>query len=272
MSESTAARVESAEDLRLKVAISCRILGMLGLVQGSTGHVSARIPGTDEMWIRCRGGDECGLMFTGLHNVRRVNFDGEGPGLGAEHASPNETAIHGEIYRAHPEVQAVVHAHPHYALLCGITRLEFRPVFGAFDPSALSIVTQGVPVFPRAVTVTNKQIAVDMLAAMGQRDVLLMQGHGITVTGATVESATTLAIRFDRLAQIMWELARSGLPCPEISAEDMAYYGSGAARGGERTGRRGWRDMAGVETWGWKYYVKMLQVNNIGLPDDTWAR
>ncbi len=257
----------SVDDIRMKVAISCRILGMLGLVNESTGHVSARIPGTDEMWIRCRGGDECGLTFTGLHNVRRTDFDGKGPGVGDKHASPNETSIHGEIYRAHPEVQSVIHAHPYYALLCGVTRMEFRPVFGAYDPSSLNLILQGVPVFPRAVTVINKELAAEMLKSMGQRDVLLMQGHGITVTGPSVELATQLAIRFDRVARIMWEIAVSGREAPNISDEDIARYdrrggGSGRTRGG-------WRDrLEGVENFGWNHYVKLLQAKNIGLPDD----
>ena len=69
---------DKLEELRANVAVSCRILGMLDLVRESTGHVSARIPGTDEMWIRCRGGDELGLTFTGMHNVRRTDFDGQG--------------------------------------------------------------------------------------------------------------------------------------------------------------------------------------------------
>lgn len=256
----------SADELQVKVAISCRILGMLGLVSGTTGHVSARIPGTDEMWIRCRGGDEYGLMFTGLHNVRRVDFDGQGPGLDREHASPHETPIHGEIYRAQSEVQAVVHAHPYYALLCGVTNLEFQPVFGAYDPSAFDLVDKGVPVFPRAVTVTNKQLAADMLAAMGNRDVLLMKGHGITVSGGSVEAATGLAIRFDKVARIMWEIARSGRQADDISAEDQARYRRTESR--EERPRIGWQALEGAETWGWKHYVRLLKVNNIGLPDD----
>ena len=168
------------DELRMKVAVSCRILGMLGLVRESTGHVSARIPGTDEMWIRCRGGDEAGNMFTGIHNIRRTDFDGKGEHVGPVHASPAETPIHGEIYRAHPEVMGVVHAHPYYALMCGVTRLDFRPVFAAYEPSALDMILKGVPVYPVARTVSNKEDAARMLASMGDRDVLLMQGHGIT--------------------------------------------------------------------------------------------
>ena len=256
----------TADELRLNVAVSCRILGMLGLVSGTTGHVSARIPGTDEMWMRCRGGDEYGLMFTGLHNVRRLDFDGKGPALGNQHAAPNETPIHGEIYRARPEVQAVIHAHPYYALLCGVTQLDFRPVFGAYDPSALDLILKGVPVFPRAVTVTNKQLADQMLASMRGRDVLLMKGHGITVTGPSVEAATALAIRFDKVAQIMWEIARSGLHASDISAEDIERYRRPT---GEQRPRTGWQALEGAETWSWKHYVRLLDVNNIGLPDDA---
>jgi len=255
----------TADELRFKVATSCRILGMLGLVRDSTGHVSARIPGTDEMWIRCRGGDENGLMFTGLHNVRRVNFDGDGPGLGSEHGKPNETAIHGEIYRARPDVQSVVHAHPYYALLCGVTGLEYRPIFGGYDPSSLDIILKGVPVYPTSQTVQNREAGARLVSAIGQRDVVLMKGHGITVTGSTVESATSLAIRFDRTSQIMWDIARSGLKAADISDEDMARYRRAPGAPRERVG---WAALEGSETWGWKHYVRLLQVNNIGLPDD----
>jgi ribulose-5-phosphate 4-epimerase/fuculose-1-phosphate aldolase len=255
------------DELRFKVATACRILGMLGLVRESTGHVSARVPGSDEMWIRCRGGDEAGLTFTGLHNVRRLDFNGEGVGLGKAHAAPNETAIHGGIYRHRPQAQAVVHAHPPYALLCGVTALEFKPIFGAFDPSALSIVLKGVPVFPRSVTVTNDKLAAEMLTAMGDRDVVLMRGHGISVYGRSVETATTLAIKFDSVARIMWQIAMSGRSAIELSDEDMTEFTRMGRGDGER--RSGWGALPGVENWSWNYYVKLLEANNIGLPNDT---
>ena len=253
------------DDLRRKVAVSCRILAMEGLVRDSTGHVSVRIPGTEEMFIRCRGGNECGILFTGIHNIRRVDFDGTGPGLGVEHASPNETAIHGELYRARPEVQAVVHAHPPYTLLCGITGIEFRPIFGAYDPSAMRIALDGVPVFGRSVTVTNATLAAEMIAAMGQRNIVLMRGHGITAVGSSVEVATALALRFEHFAKLLWQVQTSGLHAPNIPDEDLVEYGR--RTGGGQRERRGWQDLPGVESWGWNLYVKLLE-REIGLPDD----
>ena len=258
---------DNLEELRKKVAISCRILGMLGLVNESTGHVSARIPGTDEMFIRCRGGNEEGIAFTGVHNIRRTDFDGEGPHVGEVHASPNETPIHGEIYRAKPEAGAVVHAHPWYALLCGITEIEYKPVFAGYDPASLSIATRGVPVYPRAATVTSKDQAAAMLACMGNRDVVLMRGHGISVHAPTVETATALAIRFDRLSRIMWEIALSGREPVLLSDEDMGRYAAGRPR---QPG--GWSErISGSENFAWNHYVKLLQVTGYGLPDDDGA-
>lgn len=258
-------------DLRTKVAISCRILGMQGLMRESTGHVSARIPGSDDMWIRCRGGDEMGLTFTGIHNIRRLNFDGDGPG--PEHATPHEVPIHGELYRTRPEVNAVVHAHPYYALLCGVTELEYRPIFGGYEPSALDIVLKGVPVFPRAATVTTREMAAQMLECMGERNVILMKGHGITVTGASVEEATALAIRFDRLSRIMWDVAVSGREAPEICAEDLVRYDKrGNDRREKSDDRPSWKTkLKGSETWAWKHYLKQLELAGIGIPDDTDA-
>ena len=260
---------DSPPDVQRKVAIACRILGMLGLVRESTGHVSARIAGTDEMWIRCRGGNERGLMFTGVHNIRRVDFDGKGPGLGTEHFPPHETPLHGEIYRARPDVQAVVHAHPYYALMCGIADLEFLPLFGGYEPAALNIVLKGVPVFPRSITIQNKEIAAEMLKCMGDRDVLLMRGHGITVTGSSVETVLQQAVRFDRLAHITWDAAQSVRKVSPIPDEDLAQYTAqrSGRRGSAREGRTDWSGAEGSENWGWNHYVALLE-HDVGLPDD----
>jgi hypothetical protein len=120
-----------------------------------------------------------------------------------------------------------------------------------------------VPIFPRAVTVINKQLAAEMLAAMGDRDVVLMQGHGITVYSSSVETATALAIRFDRMAQIMWNLAQSGLKAYDIAEQDMPRRRD-PQQGPQRLPLRSWGELEGTELWPWKYYVRLLsQQNNL---------
>jgi ribulose-5-phosphate 4-epimerase/fuculose-1-phosphate aldolase len=259
----------AVDELRKNVAISCRILGTQ---LGSGGHVSARIAGTDEMWLRCRGGrTEGGLSGTDLHHIRRVDFDGEGPGLGAKHASPHETPLHGEIYRARPDVNAVVHVHPRYALLCGVTEVEFTPIFGGYNPGLLRIALEGVPIYPRAATVVDKEMAAEMIEIMGSRDVVLLRGHGIAATGSTVEAATSAALRFESFCEIYWQIALSGRRPVEISADDKARYDPRRPQQ-PWAPSRDWQTLLASEGeeigGGWRGYVRRLEAT-AGLPDET---
>lgn len=235
--------------LRHKVALSCRILAHAGLVRDITGHVSARVPGTAEMLLRCRGDDEYGLQFTTESQVRRLDFDGGGPGLGAHHVAPLELPIHGEMYRARPDVGAVVHAHPVAALLCGLGGVELRPVFGAYDPYALELAAGGIPVFPRSVLIDRPEVAAELVATMGAAPVCLMRGHGITVTGDTVEQATIRALKLEALARVAWQLASAGRSVPDLPADELASF-TARFQGGV---------IPGGERWLWRHYVRLVE-------------
>ncbi len=234
--------------LRHKVALSCRILAMMGLVKETTGHVSARIPGTNEMWIRGRGDGESGLLFTTEEYVLRVDFDGRGVPPDAPVGNPQELPIHGEIYKARPEAMCVVHAHPPGALLCGITGVALRPIFLAYDPSATRLALDGVPLFPRSHTLTRPEHVWPMLEVMGDKTYCLMRGHGITVYGRSVEEATVRAIKLEALARINWHAAQRG-GAPDVDPQDVAVFAE-----------RGWpgtrRDNVGPV---WNYYVQLLE-------------
>jgi ribulose-5-phosphate 4-epimerase/fuculose-1-phosphate aldolase len=209
-------------EIRRVVALSCRILAMEGLVEGILGHVSARVPGSSEMLIRCRGEEEHGIFFTREPDIRRVDFDGQGPDLGDSYEVPKEFPIHGEIYKARPEVGCVIHAHPPAALVCGIADLKFRPVFGAFNIPAMRMALEGIPVFPRSLLITRPELAALMMDSMGTKDICLMKGHGITVTGGTVEEATVRALNFNVLARVTLQVALTGKQVADIPQEDVA--------------------------------------------------
>jgi 3,4-dihydroxyphthalate decarboxylase len=236
---------ESLEELRKKVALSCRILAMEGLVEGILGHVSVRIPGTNEMFIRCRGNEENGVRYTTVDAIRRVDFDGKGPDLADSYEVPKELPIHGEILKTRPDVGCVIHAHPPAALICGITSLEFRPIFGAFNIPAMRMALEGIPVFPRSVLVTRPDLAKPMIDVMGNKQICLMKGHGITVTGKTVEEATIRALNFNILAQTTLQAAQTGREAPSIPEEDIAEL----------------PDLGSTfnDVWVWRHYVKKLE-------------
>lgn len=237
---------ETSDDMRKKVALSCRILAKEGLVEGILGHVSVRIPGGDEMLIRCRSDEEHGVLFTKESDIRRVDFDGRGSDLQeGRYEVPNELPIHGEIYKARPEVGCVIHAHPPAALVCGITELEFRPVFGAFNIPAMRMALKGIPVFPRSVLISRPELASLMIKAMREKDICLMKGHGITVVGSTVEQATVRALNFNALARVTLQIAQTGREVADIPQEDVEEL----------------PDLGSTfnDEWVWRHHVKMLE-------------
>lgn len=242
---------EPTEELREKVAVSCRILAMEGLVDDILGHVSARIPGEEEMWIRCRSANEEGVRYTGLDAIRRTDFDGKGSHKGEQYQVPNELPIHGEIYKTRSEGGCVIHAHPKEALICGISELELRPIFGAFNIRAMRMALEGIPVFPRSYLVNRPELAAPMIDIMGEKSICLMKGHGITVVGKTIEEATVRALDFNVLARATLQVAQTGRKAPDISPDDIEKL----------------PDLGSTfnDTWVWRYYARKLKEEDLRL-------
>ena len=243
--------IESAQELREKVAVSCRILAMEGLVDDILGHVSARVGDAEEMWIRCRSPEEEGVRYTAVDAIRLVDFDGKGPHKGDQYQVPNELPIHGEIFKKRPAVGCVIHAHPAEALICGITDFEFRPIFGAFNIPAMRMALEGIPTFPRSYLVNRPELAAPMIEIMGEKSICLMKGHGITVTGKSVEEATVRALNFNTLAKATLQAAHTGRRAPDISREDIEKL----------------PDLGATfnDTWVWRYYVRKLKEEDLRL-------
>jgi 3,4-dihydroxyphthalate decarboxylase len=208
-------------DSAYRVATACRILAHRGMVDGVLGHVSARLDdGT--FLIRCRGPRESGVGLTQAEDIRQINADGTLRETDSQWSPPKETPIHTGLLVRRPEVGAVVHAHPPAALLSGLANLTPRPVFGAFNIPAMRMALEGVPVYPRGVLISRPELANEMMDAMGDRSICLLRGHGITVVGSSVESATVTAVNFNELLVVTVELARLGADPPDLGPEDLA--------------------------------------------------
>jgi ribulose-5-phosphate 4-epimerase/fuculose-1-phosphate aldolase len=212
---------EDGLELRATIASACRVLAAKGLVEGILGHVSARVS-ADEVVVRSRGADESGLRRSRHGDVWRFTYDGESVDAPEGFAAPNELPLHTEVLRTRPEVGAVVHAHPPAALLAGLADLEPRPVFGAYNIPAMRLALGGVPVYDRSVLITTRELASEMVQAMGGAATCLLRGHGITVAAETVEQATVLAVNLNELYRVTVELARLGAHPREVDPRDLA--------------------------------------------------
>lgn len=211
----------STADLRDTVATACRVLAHQGLVTGILGHVSART-GDDHLLVRCRGPQERGLAHSTPDEVWTTTTDALSVDLPEGFSLPKEVHIHTQLMTRRPEIGAVVHAHPPDALLYGLAGLEVRPVFGAFNIPAMRMAIDGIPVYERAVLVSRPELGKELAEVMGESNVCLMRGHGITVVGETVEQAVVRAVNLNVLFRMTVELARLGATPPDLPGEDLA--------------------------------------------------
>ncbi len=114
-----------------------RILFSEGVLDGF-GHVSLRDPDDPRRFWLARS------MAAGLVEARDImEFDLDGAPLDAKgRAVFLERFIHGEILRARPDVQAVVHSHSPNLVPFGATPVKLKPLY-----HMTGFLGEGVPVF-----------------------------------------------------------------------------------------------------------------------------
>jgi L-fuculose-phosphate aldolase len=161
--------------------------------------------------------------------------------------TPQEVFIHTWLYRNRPDVQCVVHVHPLTVVLFTICNKPLLPLFGAYDPSSLRLLMEGLSVYPRSITVSSEKLGEEFAKTMGEKPACLMRGHGITTGGASVEDATLTAIKLNELAEVNYRASLLGTPEP-ISQEDIDLI----------LGSRERRKSATHSLSNWRYYCKLL--------------
>jgi ribulose-5-phosphate 4-epimerase/fuculose-1-phosphate aldolase len=211
------------ETERRLVSDACRVLAARGLAEGFLGHVSLRVD-SGTLLVRCRGPRERGLAWTTPEDIRLVDPDGAaaGPGELDGWSVPNELPLHTEVLRDDPAIAAVVHAHPAAVVAADLAGHRIRPLVGAYDIPGAKLAAGGVPVYPRGVLVRNRTLAAEMVAAMAGRPVVLLRGHGLTSSGASVQEAVLRAVAVDTLARMTLAVATAGGRPQDLPDEDLA--------------------------------------------------
>ena len=240
------------DTLRELVAQACRILGGTGVTKETSGHVSARVEGTDRVLIRARGPGESGVRYTAAEDVITVDLAGKKLDGPAELSVPQEVFIHTWIYRTNPRALSVTHMHPSAVVLLTAARRPLVPLYGAYDPSSLRLLQDGIPLFDRSVLIADDQLGAAFARTMGEKKVCLMRGHGIATMGGTVQEATINALKLNELAEMNYRAHLLGAVEP-ISEEDLASF---ARLGGDRPAASGGPGASVMALW--RYYTRLI--------------
>jgi len=155
-----------------------------------------------------------------------------------------ERFIHGEIYKARPDVNAVIHSHSPGVIPFGITNVPMRPVF-----HTAAFLHVGVPVFEirnaggaTDMLVRNGALAKALAATLGDKPVALMRGHGNVVVGPNVKRATIRAVYTEVNARLQTIALGLGGPVNYISPEEGALRDQNP--GEEGRAWDGWKEKA----------------------------
>lgn len=185
-------------ELKSKVATACRILHHQGLVD-YLGHVSARVPGSDEILINARrNGMYSSLGDVTSEEIALLDIDGKMLGDETGLSIPGETELHTSIFRVRRDVNSVIHTHQPLATAFGIAGRDILPVFN----ESFEVVASSVPIFEKRDLITTRELGEAMAGEMGENDICILKGHGIVITGRSVEEATLNAINLELQAKM----------------------------------------------------------------------
>lgn len=175
-------------DLKRDLALGYRILGHYGLGRGLLAHLTARLPGRETFWTYQLG---MSVEEVRVRDLVEARFDAEP--LNPKHRVNPSMAIHGDVYRARPDVLCIVHHHGDHAVALGALGSNLVP----FDRNAARWHGQiGVVTDFEAPAIRDQ--GGSMVAAIGsQGKALLLKHHGVLVTGPSIRDAVVATIELE---------------------------------------------------------------------------
>jgi len=194
--------------LRSAVIATALAMNARGVNRGKSGNVSARLPGGDGFLVT-----PTGLTYEETRPKDIVAITDDGAARGSRLPS-SEWRFHLDIYRARPDVDAIVHTHAPFA-------------------TTLACLSRGIPAFHYMValaggrdircapyaTFGTQELSDRAVAALDGRKACLLAHHGMIAVGASLSAALALAVEVETLAEIYWRALSIAQPETLADAE-----------------------------------------------------
>jgi HCOMODA/2-hydroxy-3-carboxy-muconic semialdehyde decarboxylase len=200
------------------VVLANHILADQGVVDGF-GHVSIRDPADPNKFLMARS------MAPELVTAADVvEHDLEGNATAPTTAKLYlERFIHSEIYRARPDVTAIVHCHSPSLIPFAASGVPLKPIY-----HMSSFLGPGVPVFEirkaangsTDMLVRNSELGRALAKSLGTHPAVLMRGHGAVIVGKDVQQAVFRAVYTQMNAQLQTQAMILGAKTTYLDAEE----------------------------------------------------
>ncbi|HUC52268.1 MAG TPA: class II aldolase/adducin family protein [Xanthobacteraceae bacterium] len=171
---------EDIADVLHQLIVTTHILANEGVLD-AFGHVSVRHPHDPGRYFIPR---HRAPELAEISDLVELDLNSE-PVRPTQYRLYSERVIHGEIYKARPDVHAVVHHHAHAVLPYAISGRELVPVFhlGAVIGSQVPFWDQRDEFGDTNMLVVKPEEGASLARALGPHWMVLMRRHGATVAG-----------------------------------------------------------------------------------------
>ena len=205
-----------------------RILAAHGVID-AYGHVSLRSPRNPERYYLARS---VAPELVDEEDLIQYDLDSNPIDAGGRE-SVLERFIHGEIFRARPEVMCVVHNHSPSVIPFSVTGVPLRALF-----HMASFIGEGLPNFEirdvrkgTDLLIRDATLGKALAATLAAKPAALMRGHGSVVVGESLPRAVGRSVYLEQSARMqMQALALAGPGGGEITWLDDAEVRASIAR------------------------------------------
>ncbi len=204
--------------------VTCTRLLVFKNVLDYSGHLSARIPGTDQVIIQPRDVSRAGLSSKDMLIVDLDGnlLDGAGP-------APGEVEIHLGVYRAREDVAMVCHGHPTLSTVFSMVDMPLLPMrhFAAKYP-------EGLRVHQDPTHISSPEQGDAVAKTLGNQDACLLRSHGTVVCARSIGELLRDCLDLEENARTLLYAAQLGAPLLPLTPEEcqrvMDDYGPSGPR------------------------------------------
>ena len=204
-----------------QVALAAKKMAGLGLVTGSSGNVSLRVAApTDSEGLLAV--TPSGVPYETLNDDDIVITDFDIEAVEGDLVPSSESLLHSAIYRARPDVGAVIHTHSVYSSVAAVSDTGIPAIVDEMVILAGGPIRVSTYAFPG-----TQELADNVCAALGERGAAIIRNHGAVGVGRDLHEALAVCALVERVAQIFVYASLLGkvntLPEEVVEAE-MAVY------------------------------------------------
>jgi L-fuculose-phosphate aldolase len=190
-------------EIRQSVLSVAKEMIACGLVEGTAGNVSARLP--DGNVVLTPSSIDYDTMV--LDDLVVTDIDGNV--LEGDKTPTTEKSLHLSCLKKHPDIGAVMHCHAMFATMFAIVRQPIPCVIEEFDV----YVGGDVPVAEYQMT-GSEALADEVSNWVADKGAVLMANHGLLCVGKNPVDVLKVARLVERTAQIIWGARFLGEPVP----------------------------------------------------------